>query len=200
MPKAEAKKESKKLPPAYKTEVQEIDGNKYIIHEVKEGETMFNISLIYNLKFPVVQAANPEKGDLIYAGDQIKLPIPPEVMFYQEFFDYNITDINTNSEDFKNFLIQVEKLVKENGKAIVMIASSSSKVPSSKESNKDLSVKRANKAKEALVASLVSKGITADKLTFADLSTLVRGPEYQNDAVANRATYKNYQYVKIIVK
>lgn len=161
---------------------------------------MFNISLIYNLKFPVVQAANPDKGDLIYAGDQIKLPIPAEVMFYQEFFDYNVTDINTNSQEYKNFLVQVEKVISENGKAIVMIASSSSKVPSTKESNKDLSVKRANKAKDALVASMSAKGLSADKFSFADMSTLVRGPEYQNDAAANRATYKNYQYVKIIVK
>lgn len=200
---AEAPKEvaaKKTMPPAYKTEVKEIDGEKYIIHEVKEGETMFDVSLIYNLRFDVVQSANPEMGDLIFAGDRIKLPVPAEVMFYQEFFDYNKVEIRADASDYKNFLLQVEKVVQEKGKATLMIESSSSKVPSSSSDNKALSLKRAENAKNAIVKSMSEKSIGADKLNFADMSTLVRGPEYQNDAKENRATYKSYQYVKVIVK
>lgn len=201
--KTDAPKETavkKTMPPAYKTEVKEIDGDKYIIHEVKDGETMFDVSLIYNLRFDVVQAANPEMGDLIYAGDRIKLPVPAEVMFYQEFFDYNKFEIRADASDYKNFLIQVEKAVQEKGKATLMIESSSSKVPSSSTDNKALSIKRAENTKSAIVKSMSEKNIGADKLNFADMSTLVRGPEYQNDAKENRATYKSYQYVKVIVK
>ena len=44
------------------------------------------------------------------------------------------------------------------------------------------------------------RNISSDKLIFADMSTLIRGPEYKNDAKENRATYKNYQYIKVIVK
>ena len=190
----------KTMPPAYKTEVKEIDGEKYIIHEVKDGETMFDVSLIYNLRFDVVQAANPEMGDLIFAGDRIKLPVPAEVMFYQQFFDYSKFEIRTDASDYKNFLIQVEKVVQEKGKATLMIESSSSKVPSISTDNKSLSVKRAENTKNAIVKSMGEKNIGADKLNFADMSTLVRGPEYQNDAKENRATYKSYQYVKVIVK
>lgn len=197
--KEEKKQPEKKMPPAYKTEVREVDGEKYIIHEVQEGETMFDISLIYNLKFPVVEQANPDKGDLIYPGDQIMLPIPPEVMFFQEFFDYGQSTINTGSTDYKNFLGRVEEVVKDNGKALLMIESSSSKVPSTK-GNDNLSKLRADNAKEALKKSMSERGVGADKLNFVDESTLVRGPEFNNDTQENRATYKNFQYVKIIVK
>ncbi len=188
-------------PPAYKTEVQEVDGEKVIIHEVQPGETMYRISLMYNLKLDAVLNANPGKNELIYPGDQIKLPIPTDVQFFQEFFDYNVTDIKMDLQDYQNFLAQVEKVVSEKGKATLMIESSSSKVPSAKfNGNKNLSIKRAESAKELLTKSMAERNVSSDKLVFADMSTLVRGPEYNNDAQENKATYKNYQYIKIIVK
>ena len=92
-------------------------------------------------------------------------------------------------------------IVGEKGKATLMISSSASKVPSAKFNGNDkLTVTRADAAKQAVTNSVSSKGIGADKLNFADMSTLVRGPEYQNDAQQNKDTYRNYQYVKIIVK
>ena len=192
---------AKTPPPAYKTEVREIDGDKYIIHKVEEDESLFSISVLYNLKFPVVQEANPNKGELIYPGEEVILPIPTEVQFYQEFFDYNQKELKVDGQDYANFIAQLEKAVNENGKAILMIESSASKVPSAKfGDNEKLSVSRADAAKDAVTKSAGEKGIGSDKLNFADISTLVRGPEYQNDAAENRATYKNYQYVKIIVK
>ncbi|MEQ8324291.1 MAG: SdrD B-like domain-containing protein [Vicingaceae bacterium] len=193
--------EKKKLPPAYKTQVKQVDGKNYIIHEVKEGETFFSISVLYNLKFEYISASNPTVGDLIHEGEEILVPIPPEVMFYFEFFDYNVMEINQENEEYKNFLVQVEKVVQESGSAKLMVEASASKVPSTAfGGNNNLTEKRAEMAKSVLTASMQAKGISADKLNFVSISTLVRGPEFQNDAAENRETYKNYQYVKIIVK
>ena len=188
-------------PPSYKTEVQEVDGEKYILHEVRPGETMFTVSLLYNLRFHVVQSANPGMGDLIHEGDLIRLPVPAGVNFYQEFFDYNVSDVKPGGSDYLNFISQVENAVKDKGKATLMIESSSSKVPSARfDGNKNLSVKRADNARSALVKSMSEKNIGSDKLNFADVSTLIRGPEFNNDAQENKATYRSFQYVKIIVK
>ena len=82
-----------------------------------------------------------------------------------------------------------------------MIESSASKVPNSSEGgNYALSDKRAEMAQKALTSAMQSKGVGSDKLNFVSVSTLIRGPEYQNDASENRSTYKSFQYVKIIVK
>jgi LysM repeat protein len=188
-------------PPAYKTEVEKIDGKKYIIHKVEKGNTLFTISLMYNTSLAVIQAENPWAGDLIYEGDKIKVPIPNNAQFFQEFFEYNVTNINVEAQDFKNFVNEIEKIVKSKDKATISIESSASKVPTSKfGDNESLTAKRATLSKEVLITALKSKGIDASKLYFATMSTLVRGPAYQNDAGANREEYKKYQYIKVIVK
>lgn len=197
----EAPKEAPKQVQPYQTQVQEIDGKKYMIHNVQKGQSLFAISLMYNTKFDVVQAENPWASDKIYEGDQVRIPIPPHAKFYQEFFDYNVTDIGKDAEDFANFTNQVKLMVEANGKARVMIESSASKVPTAKHgSNESLTKKRAEDAKAMLIESMKTKGVTESQLEFISMSTLVRGPEYQNDAAENRATYKNFQYVKLIVK
>lgn len=187
--------------PAYKTDVEKVDGKKFIIHHVEKGNTLFTISLMYNTKLSAIQEANPWAGDLIYEGDKIKVPIPANAKFFQEFFGYNVTDINTEAPDFKNFIDQVASIAKEQDKATIAIESSASKVPTKKFGDNDsLTKKRAEIAKETLLSALRAKGVDTGKLYFASMSTLVRGPAYQNDAGKNKDEYKNYQYVKIIVK
>ena len=196
-----AKKAPAPTRPAYKTEVENIDGKKFIIHLVEKGNTLFDISVLYNTKLSAIKDANPWAGDLIYEGDKVKIPIPPSAKFYQEFFEYNITDISTSDKDFKNFVEQVIQVINEKEKATIAIESSASKVPTKKfGDNESLTKKRATITKETLQTVLRDKGIDVNKLYFASMSTLVRGPAYQNDASANKAVYKNYQYVKIIVK
>ena len=197
----EEKEEKAEKIPAYKTEVKHVDGENYIVHQVKDGESFFSISVLYNLKFDYISAANKGVGDLIYAGDEILVPIPEDVMFFFEFFDYGILDIDVNSQDFKNFAVQVEKAVNERGSAKLMIETSASKVPTTKDGgNEAISGRRAELAQKALASAMQAKGIGPEKLNYASISTLVRGPEFQDDASENRATYKNFQYVKIIVK
>jgi LysM repeat protein len=187
--------------PAYKTEVENVDGKKYIIHRVEKGNTLFTISVLYNTKLSAIREANPWAGDLIYEGDKIQVPIPANAKFYQEFFAYNETTIHTDAQDFKNFVEQVASIIKQQNKATIAIESSASKVPTAKfGDNENLTLKRGEIAKETLTSVLRSQGIDTGKLLFASMSTLVRGPAYQNDAGTNKEEYKNYQYVKIIVK
>jgi LysM repeat protein len=187
--------------PAYKTEVEKIDGKKYIIHRVEKGNSLFSISMMYNTPLNVIQEENPWAGDLIYEGDKIKVPIPDNARFFQEFFEYNVTDINAKATDYQNFINEVVGIVKSKGKATISIESSASKVPTAKfGDNEKLTSKRAELAKSQLISALQAKGIDTNKLYFATMSTLVRGPAYQNDASANREAYKQYQYVKLIVK
>ena len=202
-PKAVAEKSpaKPKEQPAYKTEVESVDGQKYIIHKVEKGNSLFTISLLYNTSLTAIQAANPWAGDLIYEDDKVKVPISPSAKFYQEFFSYNETDVKTDDKDFENFIDQVLEVSKSEGKATIAIESSASKVPTAKfGTNENLTEKRAEVTKEKVIAAVKAKGGDASKLYFASMSTLVRGPAYQNDATANKTEYEKYQYVKIMVK
>ena len=94
----------------------------------------------------------------------------------------------------------MEKAVKENGSARIIIVASSSSVPThSFASNELLAESRANEVKDKVRASMSLKDIDASKLNY-EISAKVQGPEYKNDAVANRKEYEKWQFVKVIVK
>jgi LysM repeat protein len=57
-----------------KDEIVVIKGTKYIIHQVKTGETLYSISKIYKVSQAVLEEQNPNVVDGLKIGERIKIP------------------------------------------------------------------------------------------------------------------------------
>jgi len=118
---------------------------------------------------------------------------------YQRFFNYNVRNINRGEKQYQKFLKSIILLVEQNGSARLIVIGSASKVPTKKfDNNENLAKKRAEAAKETLIISLKELDIDMGNIHI-DMSSMVQGPEYGNDAVDNRILYEKYQYVEIQV-
>ena len=116
------------------------------------------------------------------------------------YFPYNKKEIDISVGSFLSLMEKVGKTINENGKATIIIAASSSSVPTkSFTSNEELSQIRANEIKDKVRASMSLKNLDAAKITY-DISTKVQGPAYKNDAMPNRKEYEKWQFVKVLVK
>lgn len=116
------------------------------------------------------------------------------------YFSYNKKEIDISIESFMSLMEKVEKTISEKGNATVIIASSSSFVPTrSYSSNEVLAEERANEIKDKVRASLSLKNLDPAKISY-EISAKVQGPEYKNDAVRNRKEYEKWQFVKVIVR
>lgn len=137
-------------------------------------------------------------------NDNSSAPIPANVdnvlAYYQEFFNYNVKDINTNAPKYIEMLNKAVDKAKKEGKVVIDIESSASKVPTKTYgSNATLAFKRATDAQNTIIKSLIAKGIARDKIIINDVSSGVKGPMYQNDA-ANKSNYEQYQYIIIKIR
>lgn len=116
------------------------------------------------------------------------------------YFAYNKKEIDIASSSFRNFKEKIEKIIDENGKVTIIIASSSSTVPTKKfASNDELASQRANEVKEKITSYLSSKKLNDSKINY-EISTKVQGPAYNGDALKNKQEYEKWQFVKVIVK
>jgi len=132
-------------------------------------------------------------------------PRPEELVgvitYYQKYFPYNAKDINESNEEFKAFIADIAKLVKQRGFTDIIITSSASKVPTRTwKTNAILTKKRAYDTKALLEKVFSQKGLKSDQYNFVDINTLITGPEYKGDYIKNRPTYEKHQYVRIFVK
>lgn len=119
---------------------------------------------------------------------------------YERYYGYNKKGVN-NDKEFAKFADNVAKLIKVNGKVVIEIESSASKVPTTTfGTNDNLAKVRLNEAKEKLLAALKAKGIDVSKVTFVSEVSSVQGPEYNDDFIQNRKTYEQYQYIRIKAK
>lgn len=121
--------------------------------------------------------------------------------YYEKYFVYDSNDVNKEEQIYDQFIAGVVEISKNNGKVILTIESSASKVPSSRYSNNTLLSKaRNNKAKNKITKSLKSKGMIEGKdFEYGEPIIKVLGPEYKNDA-ANVSKYEPFQYIKVWVK
>ena len=116
------------------------------------------------------------------------------------YFPYNKKEINISVGSFVSLMDKVANTIKNNGSATIVIAASSSTVPTSSfPSNEALSESRSNEIKDKVRASMSLKNIDDTKIHY-EISTKVQGPEYKNDAMQNRKEYEKWQFVKVIVK
>jgi hypothetical protein len=54
-------------------------------------------------------------------------------------------------------------------------------------------------AEKTIVNSLIEKGLTADQILINDVSSGVKGPQYNSDA-GNTKMYEQYQYIIIKIR
>jgi len=157
----------------------------------------------------VVEPEEPVQPEEPVKPEEPEEPVKPEepvvvekvvVEDFKEFFNYNVKSIKTSSKSYKNLISSLGKAAAQSDQLSLSIEASASKVPtSSYGSNETLASKRGDAAKARVLKSLKAKGIDAAKVSIT-ITPLVQGPDYNEDAVANRATYEKYQYVLISVK
>jgi WD40-like Beta Propeller Repeat len=117
--------------------------------------------------------------------------------YYQEFFNYNNKDINTSQSKYTDM---INKAAKKSGKVVIDIESSASKVPTKTYgSNSSLAYKRAVDAQKVVIESLVAKGVKKENIIINDISSGVKGPQYNGD-YSNTGVYEQYQYVIIKIR
>lgn len=128
-----------------------------------------------------------------YNGDDAKYD-------FVVYFPYNKKEIDISINSFMSLMEKVSKMITDNGSAKIIIAASSSTVPTkSFTSNEELSIIRANEVKDKVHASMSLRNIDDSKISY-DVSTKVQGPAYNNDAVPKRKEYEKWQFVKVIVQ
>lgn len=120
---------------------------------------------------------------------------------YQQHFGYNEKDLQTKAQEFEKFMADLKNIVDVKGKATIILEGSASRVPTKTwKTNKRLSQKRADDAKETIMSKASEYGIDTSKLDFVSTEGIVQGPKYKYDFEANRLVYEQYQYVKMIAK
>ncbi len=135
-----------------------------------------------------------------YEKDQpIFAPAGPTA--FEQFYTYNKKDIKKADKAFQKFITDVIAIIKANGTVDMVFESSASKVPTTTyKTNENLTLKRAEDAKTRVFEALKAKGIDTTKVKIVAYSTLVQGPEYNDDWKTNKDTYEKYQYIKINAK
>ena len=162
-----------------------------------------------NLPADLMQLAEMKENYLTQSGtgESINAIVHQTVMFpgdenfdFVVYFPYNKKEIDISIGSFVSLTDKAVKLIQQNGKVTIIIAASSSSVPTSTfASNEALAESRANEIKDKVRASVSLKNLDDSKLSY-DIDKKVQGPAYKNDAVQNRKEYEKWQYVKVIVK
>jgi flagellar motor protein MotB len=120
---------------------------------------------------------------------------------YSHFFMYGSAGFSSAEPDFKNFMNELEKIMKKKGKVEIFIESSASNVPSKKyKNNIELSKARSTFATDEITKELTARGYKlGEQFTFHEATNLVQGKKYENDKDTKRDEYEKYQYIKIKV-
>lgn len=120
---------------------------------------------------------------------------------YKHYFEYNGNKINPKKGDFKRFVKEIEKQMKEGRKVIAInVYSSASTVPTKTyETNEKLSALRAENIKYDIMTYFQSNTRFNEKIVVTIKGSAVSGPAYQKDA-QNRKKYRAYQYVEVITE
>lgn len=56
-------------------EVRTVDGDKYIVHTVEQGETLFGLSRHYAVPLDAIAASNPGTAEGLSIGQTIPIPV-----------------------------------------------------------------------------------------------------------------------------
>ncbi len=64
--------------------VEKIDGKRYILHRVDEGQTLYAVARRYGRSVAEIRAANPDMNDALRYDQLIKIPIPDGALSKKE--------------------------------------------------------------------------------------------------------------------
>jgi len=113
------------------------------------------------------------------------------------FFRYNQKDFTTKREEFRVFCDNLKNCIVANQGIVVDIEASASKVPTRRyRTNERLAAARASTAERKIIKALTKRGLKKSEINIVK-NELVQGPEYNKDAKENRATYEQFQYIKV---
>lgn len=114
------------------------------------------------------------------------------------FFKYNISSIDPNDADFKQFIDSCVAQIDKAGKLSFRITAAASQVPTKKfPSNKALAEDRGQKAQNVVNTALQARGVDMSKVKWVTINSYVLGPQYKTDFDKKKRVYEKYQYVKI---
>lgn len=116
---------------------------------------------------------------------------------FQKFYGYNVKGIESDEKRWNEFIESTVSIINAKGSVQIDLEGSASYVPTKTyNSNKELADKRANDAKEMLLASLKAKGVDTSKVKFVAVNAKVQGPKYAGD-YKQTEKYGKYQFIKI---
>lgn len=115
---------------------------------------------------------------------------------FKQYFNYNITKIETEKEPFIEFITKLENYAKySNVNVELFIFSSASKVPTETfKTNEKLTKARAKSAEKLMMDELSKRNLT-DKVDLVIKSAIVQGPNYVWGTAENEEKYEPFQYV-----
>jgi hypothetical protein len=121
---------------------------------------------------------------------------------YSHYFLYGRSDFSADEKEFKEFILNCQKVVDEKAFVTITIEGSASYVPTSgSKTNEMLSSERSEYAKTSLKNALLKNGYIENvDFKFAKPSNVVQGKKFENDAMINRTEYEKYQYIKVKVQ
>jgi hypothetical protein len=131
-------------------------------------------------------------------GNNTSAVVPAEPIVYEKYFDYNIKEVGSSEQQFKNLVDGIASRVNQGRVVEITLESSASQVPTTTfGTNQKLSRSRAQEIRTRLTEALTAKGVDLNKVRFKSVNALVQGPPYRRDYEEHRAEYGKYQYVKI---
>ncbi|MBI3500648.1 MAG: PD40 domain-containing protein [Bacteroidetes bacterium] len=147
----------------------------------------------------VASVSTAPKENLNVINKEVKFP-GDEKFDFVIYFPYNKKEIDVSISSYIAMLDKLSKSINEYGKTTVTIFASASKVPTTMfGDNNKLAGERSKEIKDRIHASISFKNLDENKITF-EAEERVQGPDYKNDAVANKKEYEKWQFVKVIVK
>ncbi|MFI5163982.1 MAG: SdrD B-like domain-containing protein, partial [Bacteroidia bacterium] len=174
---------------------------------VKEIDIKKKNNSFKNLPADLMQLTELKESYMTSAADSVATIIHKNVMYpgdekydFVIYFPYNKKEIDISVGSFLLLMEKVAKKINEKGSATIIVAASSSTVPTkSFTGNEELAKVRADEIKDKVHASMSLKNIDPGKISY-EVSAKVLGPDYKNDAMQNRKEYEKWQFVKVIVK
>jgi LysM repeat protein len=96
-----------------------ISDEKFVVHKISKGETIFSICKKYNLDEKVLKAANPQLINGLKTGETLNIPVPeikqkPTEKSKEEIIKYTIKKGETLISISKQFNIPIETIKKNN--------------------------------------------------------------------------------------
>ena len=97
-------------------EIINHEGEKYFLHLVEKGQTLYSISRAYGVSIEDILNENPEAGDALDIGMELMIPLPesPESRLGEDFdFFYHVSKSNESFREISEIYSVDEEIIRE---------------------------------------------------------------------------------------